>query len=278
MGQNDSIDAARTTPTAAAPPVPAQHEPEVLTQIDDSVLTIVMNRPAAHNAMTAAMSALLAAALDRLDADDDLSVGVLTGAGASFCSGMDLKSFLRGERPEVAGRGFGGVTERPPAKPLIAAVEGYALAGGFELVLACDLVVASDAAQFGLPEVRRGLIAGSGGLLRLGTQIPPRIATEYALTGRNMPCTEAYRWGLVNRIVPAGTSRAVAESLAREISRNAPLAVQESKRILTQSADWPAAERWDRQRQSLQAIFGTADASEGASAFAEKRLPVWQGR
>jgi len=251
---------------------------DVVTSSEGGVLTILLNRPVSHNAMTESMSYALAEAMDRLDEDPTLAVGVLSGAGASFCSGMDLKSFLRGERPEVPGRGFGGVTEKPPAKPLIAAVEGYALAGGCELVLSCDLVVAAETSQFGLPEVKRGLIAGSGGLMRLGTRIPPQIAMEYVLTGRNLSATDAHRWGLVNRLTPQGDSLRVAQQLALEIAGNAPLAVQTSKRIMLESPDWPADRRWDIQRQSLETIFNTADAAEGATAFAQKRLPVWQGR
>lgn len=251
---------------------------EVLTRREGGILVITLNRPTAHNAVTQSMSVALAAAIDLLDGHDELSVGILTGSGASFCSGMDLKSFLKGEVPEVPGRGFGGFTQLPPVKPMIAAVEGYALAGGFELALACDLIVAAESAQFGLPEVRRGLIAGSGGLLRLGKRMPLNVAMEYVLTGRNLPAAEAERWGLVNRLTPAGESLATALELAREICRNAPLAISESKRIMTASPDWPEAERWDRQEQALRAIFATADAAEGASAFAEKRAPLFRGR
>lgn len=253
-------------------------ESEVLTHVEDAILIIRLNRPESHNAVTRAMSFELAAAIDRLDGDDGLSVGILAGSGASFCSGMDLKSFLRGEQPEVPGRGFGGFTQQPPRKPIIAAVEGYALAGGFELMLACDLVVAAETAQFGLPEVRRGLIAGSGGLLRFGSRVPLRIAMEVALTGRNMTASEAHRWGLVNRLTAAGESLAIARELARDIARNAPLAVTESKRIIMEAPDWPAAERWERQEASLRAIFSSQDAAEGAKAFAAKRKPVWEGR
>lgn len=251
---------------------------EVVVTTQSGVLTIRLNRPATHNAVTRSMSVAIAAAVDRLDADDTLSVGILTGTGRSFCSGMDLKGFLRGEHPEVEGRGFGGFTQQPPKKPIIAAIEGYALAGGFELMLACDLVVAAESATFGLPEVARGLIAGSGGLLRLATTIPPRIAMEYVLTGKTMTATEAERWGLVNRVTPTGESLAVARELATAISRNAPLAITESKRIMNESPDWPAAERWDRQEAALRAVFESRDAAEGATAFSEKRAPVWEGR
>lgn len=175
---------------------------EVLLDIRDGVLTITINRPEARNAATLAVAQGVAAALDQLDERDDLQIGILTGAGGNFCAGMDLKGFLRGERPSVEGRGFGGLTARPPRKPLIAAVEGYALAGGFELVLACDLVVAAENAQFGVPEVKRGLAATAGGLMRLPRQLPYRIALELALTGDMFPAARAHAYGLINRLTP----------------------------------------------------------------------------
>jgi enoyl-CoA hydratase len=178
----------------------------LLVERSGSTLVMTINRPAARNAIDFATATALAAALDELDATRELRVGILTGAGGTFSAGMDLKAFLRGEPREVEGRGFGGLTDAPPAKPLIAAVEGYALAGGCEMVLACDLVTAAEDAAFGLPEVKRGLIAGSGGLLRLPGRIPPQIAMEYALTGDLLPAVEAHRWGLVNRH-PAVPSR-----------------------------------------------------------------------
>lgn len=250
----------------------------VLVERSAGLLVITLNRQRVRNAVDAAMSTAIAAAMDELDADEALAVGILTGAGGSFCSGMDLKAFLRGERPEVTGRGFGGLTQAPPAKPLIAAVEGYALAGGCELALACDLIVAADDASFGLPEVRRGLIAGSGGLLRLPRRIPSQIAVEHALTGDPLTAVEAHRWGLVNRLTEPGAALDGARELAGRIARNGPLAVRTTKQVLTESPNWPADEIWSRQEQALQRVADSADAREGATAFAERREPRWQGR
>ena len=249
----------------------------VLIERSGATLVITLNRPERRNAVDYAMSEAVAAALDLLDADAELRVGIITGAGGSFCSGMDLKAFVAGSRPEVAGRGFGGLTEAPPAKPLIAAVEGYALAGGCEMALACDMIVAADDASFGLPEVTRGLVAGSGGLTRLVRRIAPGIAMEYALTGRHLPAREAERLGLVNRLTAPGEALAEALALAAEIGANAPLATMASKRIMIESADWTAAEQWGRQRPLVDAVLATHDAQEGARAFAEKRPPLWRG-
>ena len=249
----------------------------VLIEQRSTTLVITLNRPERRNAVDRAMSEAVAAALDELDSRRDLRVGVITGAGGSFCSGMDLKAFVAGSRPEVEGRGFGGLTEAPPAKPLIAAVEGYALAGGCEMVLACDLIVAADDASFGLPEVTRGLVAGSGGLTRLSRRIPPSLAMEYALTGKRLLAIEAYRLGLVNRVTARGGALAAALELADEIAANAPLATMASKRIMIESAEWSAAEQWDRQRPLVDAVLATRDAHEGALAFAEKRPPQWRG-
>lgn len=249
----------------------------VLIERHGATLVITLNRPERRNAVDYAMSEAVAAALDTLDDDAELRVGIITGAGGSFCSGMDLKAFVDGSRPEVAGRGFGGLTEAPPAKPLIAAVEGYALAGGCEMALACDLIVAADDASFGLPEVTRGLVAGSGGLTRLVRRIPAALAMEYALTGRQLAAREAYRLGLANRLTAPGEALAEALMLAAEIAANAPLATMASKRIMVESADWTAAEQWDRQRSLVDAVLATHDAQEGARAFAEKRPPVWRG-
>lgn len=249
----------------------------VLVERRDATLIISLNRPERRNAIDYAMSEAVAAALDTLDAEADLRVGVLTGAGGSFCSGMDLKAFVGGSRPEIAGRGLAGLTEAPPAKPLIAAVEGYALAGGCELALACDMIVAADNSRFGIPEVTRGLVAGAGGLTRLVRRIPPALAMEYALTGRRLAASEAYRLGLVNRLTAPGKALAEALALAGEIAANAPLATMASKRIMLESADWTTAEQWDRQRPLVDAVLATSDAQEGARAFAEKRPPVWRG-
>ena len=243
-----------------------------------AVLVIAIDRPAQRNAVNRAVSLGIVAALDRLDAEDGLRVGILTGRGTSFCAGMDLKAFVDGERPELEGRGFGGLTEAPPKKPLIAAVEGFALAGGCELALACDLIVAADDAWFGLPEVSRGLVAGSGGLVRLPRRIPAAIALEYALTGARMDAATAHRWGLVNRLAPSGGALAAALALAAEITANAPLSVAMTKHIMATSPGWSDAEIWSRQRALVEPVLASDDAREGARAFAEKRAPEWQGR
>jgi len=247
-------------------------------EVRGATLVIAINRPQQRNAIDRSTSQAIAGALDRLDADPQLRAGILTGRGGNFCAGMDLKAFVAGERAELEGRGFGGLTERAPVKPLIAAVEGFALAGGCEIALACDLIVAAENAQFGLPEVRRGLVAGSGGLVRLPQRIPPAIALEYALTGNRMSAIEAHRWGLVNRLTPAGQAIEDALALAASIAANAPLAVAMTKRIMREAREWPQAEVWDLQRPLADSVILSEDAKEGARAFTEKRDPVWRGR
>ena len=251
---------------------------DVVVQRDASVLIVTLNRPDARNAVNQSMAEGVAAALETLDTDPDVFIGIITGAGGSCCAGMDLKAFLRGERPEIEGRGFAGITEAPPRKPVIAAVEGHAVAGGCELVLACDLVVAAEDAMFGLPEVRRGLVAGSGGLIRLPRRIPVQIAMEYALTGEFFSAVDARAWGLVNKVTPRGGALGAAIELAHKISANGPLAVQMTKHIVVESANWPAAEAWDRQRPLVESVIASEDAREGALAFAEKRPAVWRGK
>ncbi len=248
---------------------------ELIVTDADGIQIIILNRPEARNAVTLAIAKGIAAALDELDRRSDLSAAVITGTGGTFCSGMDLKGFLRGERPRIEGRGFAGLTEAQPKKPLIAAVEGYALAGGFEIVLACDLVVAAENAQFGLPEVKRGLVATAGGLVRLPRQLPRRIAMELALTGNMMPAARLYECGLLNRIVRPGQALEEAKQLARTIADNGPMAVAVSKRVIQESAEWPAAEMFARQSVLTYPVFQSPDAREGATAFAEKRKPVW---
>lgn len=254
-----------------------QRPDPVSSEADGQVLVITINRPEARNAVNAAVARGVAAALDELDASAELRAAVITGAGGTFCAGMDLKGFLAGENPTEGGRGFGGIVARPPAKPVIAAVEGYALAGGFEIALACDLIVASEAATFGLPEVTRGLVAAAGGLIRLPSRIPYHLAMEIALTGDRFPAGRLHAAGLISRLVPAGEALAEARQLAARIAANAPLAVAASKRIIVESADWPASEAFDRQNEISSPVFGSADAIEGAAAFAEKRAPVWRG-
>lgn len=250
---------------------------EVLTQEEDGILIITINRPEAKNAMTKAASEGIAAALDRLDSDDSLRVGILTGAGGTFCSGMDLKGFLRGERPFVEGRGFGGLTEQKPVKPLIAAVEGYALAGGLELMIACDMVVANSGSKFGIPEAKRGLAAAAGGLMVLPDLIPHKVAMELALTGEFIGAERAHQIGLINRVTD-GPALDAAKELAQTISANGPLAVRVSKQIIEELRSWPIAERYQKQAELLPQVFMSQDAREGSAAFAEKRKPNWTGK
>jgi enoyl-CoA hydratase len=247
----------------------------VLTERRDGLLIMTINRPASRNAIDLATAELLATAMAGLDADPDLTVGILTGAGGCFSAGMDLKAFAAsGRRPAVAGRGFAGFTEQPPAKPLIAAVEGWALGGGMEMVLACDLAVAGTTARFGLPEVGRGLAARGGGAFRL----PHALAMEVILTGQPMPAERAARHGLVNRVVPAGTALAVACELGAAIASNAPLSVRASKQVAVRSADWPLRECFERQHEYFDPVFASSDAAEGAAAFRDRRAPQWTGQ
>jgi enoyl-CoA hydratase len=256
---------------------PAEPPRDLLVEERGRVLILTMNRLEARNAMSMAMAHQIAEALETLDARPDLSVAVITGAGGTFCAGMDLKGFARGERPVVEGRGFAGLVKRPPRKPLIAAVEGYALAGGFEIVLSCDLVVASREARFGLPEVKRGLTAAAGGLLRLQHRIPYHLAMELVLTGRMWPADEAAQVHLVNRLAEPGGALASALQLADEVAANAPLALAASKQVLVRSVDWPLDEMFDRQEEYVNPVRESADAKEGARAFVEKRAPEWTG-
>src|SRR5215475_3541731 len=250
----------------------------VLTEVDGGIAVITIDRPQARNAVNGDVARGIAAAVDELDATGDVRVLILTGAGGTFSAGMDLKGFLTGDNPSVGGRGFAGITERPPVKPVIAAVEGYALAGGFEIALSCDLIVASETAKFGLPEVRRGLVAGAGGLIRLPHRVPYHLAMEIALTGSRVPAERLRAAGLISRLVAPGEALEQARALAGDIGRNAPLALAATKRIVVESADWPQAEAFDRQNEIAGAVFTSADAMEGAAAFAEKRAPVWRGK
>ena len=251
---------------------------EVLVEDRNGILVITINRPHVRNAVNRAVSYGVCEAVDALDAREDLRIGILTGAGGNFCAGMDLKAFLKGEITRVEGRGILGIAVTPPQKPMIAAVEGYALAGGFEAVLACDMLVAARNAQFGLPETKRGLAAAAGGLLRLPRSIPPRIAMEMALTGDMVGAEELARYGLINRLVEPGQALEAAIELAEKIARNAPMAVAASKQVIFEQRDWPIGEMFARQEKITGHLLKSEDAREGAAAFAEKRTPVWRGR
>ena len=251
---------------------------EVLTDIGDGIMTITLNRPEAKNAANRALALGVSAAIDNMDENDAIQVGILTGAGGTFCAGMDLKAFVSGEVPSIEGRGFAGLTEYTPRKPLIAAVEGYALAGGLEVAISCDLIVDAEDAKFGIPEGKRGLAAAAGGLMKLPRQIPSRVALELALTGDFIDAKRAYELGLINMVVPSGTALEAAKELAGRIAANGPMAVAISKQVVLESADWSHAEMWAKQQELVNPVFTSEDAIEGSVAFAEKRAPNWKGK
>ncbi|MBS1862770.1 MAG: crotonase/enoyl-CoA hydratase family protein [Actinobacteria bacterium] len=250
----------------------------VLVERHEAVITITIDRPAVKNALDLRVAEGIAAACDALDAEPALKVGVLTGADGVFSSGMDLKAFARGQKPVIPGRGLAGFVEARPAKPLIAAVEGYALGGGFEVALACDLIVAARGALFGLPEVQRGLLAAGGGLVRLPRLVSPRLAAEVALTGERIGAERLAELGVVNRLVEPGEALPAALDLATRIAANAPLAVAGATRMMRRVGDLTEAEAWEELRGLNAEVGASEDALEGARAFAEKRAPRWQGR
>ncbi len=249
----------------------------------DSVAVLTLNRPEALNAVNADLSRALGALLTEVESTPDIRATVITGAGRAFCAGADLKALAAGQTvhdPDHPEWGFAGFVDRVLTKPVIAAVNGLARGGGMEIMLACDLAVMSDEASLGLPEVRRGLFAGAGGLIELPRHLPVKVAMELALTGSTVDAATALRWGLVNRVVPAGDVLATACGLAGEIAANAPLAVRASKRIVNAAAG--AGSSWDQslheeQDREMAAVISSADAREGATAFAQKRAPHWSG-
>ena len=253
-------------------------EESVVVNTEDGVMVVTINRFKARNSINKEVADKVAAAMDELDANPDIRVAVLTGAGGTFCAGMDLKAFVTGELPMVDGKGFCGLVEAPPKKPLITAVEGYALGGGCELICASDITVAAEDAQMGIPEVKRGLIAGAGGLMRLPAQIPSRLAMEMALTGELITAQRAYEIGLVNRVVEKGKALDAALEMAKLIAANGPLATAASKKVINESVDWPLDEQFERQGPIMAEVGTSEDAIEGATAFAEKRAPVWKGK
>ncbi len=262
---------AETAPAAASAPA-------VRTERRGSVLLITIDRPEVRNAVNAAVAEGVARALDELDSEDALSVGILTGAGGFFCAGMDLGAFVKGESPWFGDRGFAGIAQRASVKPLIAAIEGFAVAGGFEVALACDLIVAARGAKLGIPEAKRSLVAAGGALLRLPRRMPYHMVMELALTGDPLPAERFHEFGVVNRLAEPGSAVDVALELAASISRNGPLAVAASKKILQEQFDWPTAEMFERQGAISGPVFVSEDAKEGAAAFKEKRDPIWKGR
>ncbi|HET9103404.1 MAG TPA: crotonase/enoyl-CoA hydratase family protein [Solirubrobacteraceae bacterium] len=250
----------------------------VLTERRGRTLVITLNRPRVRNAIDQSVASGLARALDELDDQPALAVGVITGSGRGFCSGMDLKAFLAEGEPVVEGRGFAGIVQRPATKPLIAAIEGFALAGGLEVALACDLIVAAEGALLGLPEVKRSLVATGGGLRRLPRRLPFGLALELALTGESITGRQAYERGLINRVAPAGETLARALELADMIAAGGPLAVAATKRIMYEQLGWSESESWDRQAEIARPVEESDDAREGSVAFSEKRAPIWRGR
>jgi enoyl-CoA hydratase len=255
-----------------------EEKPPVLVEARAGVQIISINRPHARNALNGAVARGIAAAVDELDEREDLRAGVLTGEGGTFSSGMDLKAFVDGDLPVVEGRGLAGIVQRPPRKPLIGAVEGWAVAGGFELLLACDLVITGRSARFGVPEVKRSLVAGAGAALFLTRRIPRAIALELLLTGDPISADRAAALGLVNSVVDDGAALDGALELAARIGRNGPLAVAATKEIARRAADWSFEQAWAEQPALMGPVFASEDAKEGARAFAEKRDPVWTGR
>ena len=253
-------------------------EEPVLTERRENVLLITLNRPEVRNAVNAALAEGLANALEQLDADDGLAVGVITGAGGFFCAGMDLGAFVKGESPWYGDRGFAGIAQRSARKPLIAAIEGFAVAGGLEIALACDLIVAAKGAKLGIPEAKRSLVAAAGALLRMPRRMPYHVVMELALTGDTMPAERFYDFGLVNHLAEPGSAVDGALELAGRLAKNGPLALIASKQILQEQQDWSLAEMWEKQGAISGPVFGSEDSREGAAAFKEKRDPVWKGR
>jgi enoyl-CoA hydratase len=252
-------------------------EDRILTERRGHVLLVTINRPEARNAFDAQSAQALEAAADLIDTEDDIFVVVITGAGGHFSAGADLKAAARGERAATRRGGFGWFG-KPPRKPVIAAVEGYAVGGGFELCLSCDLIVAARTAQFGLPEVRHSVVAVGGGLFRLPRRMPYHLAMELALTGEFRDAEFMHRWGVVNRVVETGQAADEAVRWAEALQANGPTALAASKEIMFHSPDWSDDEAWGAQMTYARRALESEDRREGLAAFAEKRRPAWKGR
>lgn len=246
--------------------------------VADHVALVTIDRPQVRNAIDLGTALGIAAALDEAEEREDVRAIVLTGSGGTFCAGMDLKAFsATRERPLSPTRGAFGIVECPPEKPIVAAVEGKALGGGFEIALACDVIVAARTAAFGLPEVRRGLIAAAGGVLRLPQRVPFNIGMEMILTGEPITAARAAELGLVNLVVEPDEATASALAIARQISLNAPLAVAAAKKLAKAARNWSDTEGFGQQRPVVDVVRESNDAGEGARAFVEKRPPQWTG-
>jgi enoyl-CoA hydratase/carnithine racemase len=270
--------------SAANSTVQESLDPAALYEVQGNIAVITLNRPDALNAVNSALCTAVGYALEQANNDPTVRVIVLTGAGRAFCAGADLKEIAAGRNIEAEGHpewGFAGVVRHYVDKPTIAAVNGFALGGGTEIVLACDLAVIDENAKLGLPEVARGLLAGAGGVIRLQRQIPLKVALAAVLTGRPLDAATAAQWGLVNEVAPAGNVLDHALALARVVADNAPIAVQQSKAVVHRSAasgsDWDD-DVWALNQRAIDIVFGSEDAREGATAFAEKRKPEWTGR
>jgi enoyl-CoA hydratase len=257
---------------------PAVSAEPVVAERHGSTLVITLNRPEVRNSVNAALAGGVAGALDELDGDESLLVGVVTGAGGFFSAGMDLGAFVKGESPWFGDRGFAGIAQRAARKPLIAAIEGFAVAGGMEIALSCDLIVAAKGAKLGIPEAKRSLVAAGGALLRLPRRMPYHVVMELALTGDTLPAERFHEFGLVNRLAEPGSAVDVALELAARLAENGPLALAASKHILQEQFDWSSSEMWEKQAAISGPVFASEDAKEGANAFKEKRAPIWRGR
>jgi acetyl-CoA C-acetyltransferase len=250
----------------------------VLAETRGNILVLTLNRPEVRNAMDLAAARCLEERLDAFEANNELRVAILTGGPSFFCAGTDLKAASDGSRPITARRGWFGLVRQPPAKPLIAAVEGPAYGGGFEIALACDLIVASRISRFALPEASRGLVAAAGGLIRLPRKIPPALAAEIAFTGEPVTAERLYVLGLVNRICDAGRTLAIAMTLAEKVAAAAPLSIEATKRVLALCNTLAESESWEQQEIEFAPVRASQDTQEGLKAFLEKRAPVWRGK